>query len=71
MNRREFLNYCVKTGMAIGFGSLSSCVTTNKALPTAPGHATARQGVKPARIDAHGHTVLGLTADIITIIKYH
>ncbi|NNL41565.1 MAG: amidohydrolase family protein [Desulfobacterales bacterium] len=63
MDRREFLSHCVKTGMTIGFGSLASCVTTNRTLPTAPAHAITQQGVKPARIDAHGHTVRGLTPD--------
>lgn len=43
--------------MTIGFGSLASCVATNKTLPTAPAHDTA------LRFDVHGHTVHGLTAD--------
>ncbi|MDF1590547.1 MAG: hypothetical protein P1P89_03440, partial [Desulfobacterales bacterium] len=63
MNRRKFLSYCVKTGMTLGFGSLTSCVATNKTLPTAPAHPNALQGVKFARVDAHGHTVPGLKAD--------
>ncbi len=38
-------------------------MATNETLPTAPAHATARRGVKPTRVDTHGHTVRGLTAD--------
>lgn len=64
MNRREFLGYCVTAGMTIAFGSLASSGATNETSPTAPGwHATALRGVKPTRVDAHGHTVSGLTAD--------
>lgn len=63
MNRREFLSYCVKTGMTVGFGNFASFAAANKAFPSAPAHATARKGFRPARIDAHGHTVRGLTAD--------
>ncbi len=40
-------------------------MATNETLPTAPAHATARRGVKPTRIDTHGHTVSGLTADSV------
>ena len=36
---------------------------TKETFPTVPAHDTARQGIKPTRVDAHGHTVRGLTAD--------
>jgi predicted TIM-barrel fold metal-dependent hydrolase len=49
--------------MTIGLGSLASCAATNETLPAVPAHATARRGVKPTKIDVHGHTVPGLTAD--------
>lgn len=38
-------------------------MAANETLPTAPAHVTARRGVMPTRVDTHGHTVPGLTAD--------
>jgi len=38
-------------------------MATNETLPTAQAHATASRGVKPTRVDVHGHTVPGLTPD--------
>jgi len=73
-SRRTFIKYGLAT--AVGAAALRlegkpllsepgrpGQIAANETLPSAPAHANALRGVKPTRVDAHGHTVPGLTAD--------
>ena len=71
MNRREFISYLASAGMYIGSGSLATFASSNEKLPKALVNATAHRGVIPTRIDAHGHTVSGLTPErVIALMDY-
>lgn len=67
-SRRKFLKY----GLATVAGTVASRLEGAPLLSELanPAHAAAGQGVKPTRIDAHGHTVRGLTAEkVISLMQ--
>lgn len=51
MKRREFLGYCISTGMAIGLSGIASCLSTRSAL--SPEDKASLRGLRIA--DAHAH----------------
>jgi predicted TIM-barrel fold metal-dependent hydrolase len=72
LSRRTFIKYGIAAAGAVALGlegvSLSkpvnpSQITTNDTPTATPVYAASHGGVRPTRVDAHGHTVSGLTAD--------
>ncbi|UCH23033.1 MAG: amidohydrolase family protein [Deltaproteobacteria bacterium] len=63
MYRREFFSYCLRAGLGLGFSGLFSLAYSSEALRTTKARATDRRRMVSTRIDTHGHTVSGLTAD--------
>lgn len=61
ISRRTFIKY----GIAAAAEAMALRLEAAAALsePSTPPYATAHRGVRPTRVDAHGHTVPGLTAD--------
>ena len=59
LSRRTFIKYGIEATGAIALG-LAGCRSN---VSTTPFHGTSRRGVRPTRVDVHGHTVPGLTAD--------
>jgi len=61
MSRRTF----IKCGMAAAAEAMTLPLAAAAALsePTTVPHANPHRGARPTRVDAHGHTVPGLTAD--------
>lgn len=71
MDRREFITYCMRAGMSIGFGSLATFAYSDEKLQKTLAHTTTHRGVVPTRIDTHGHTVSGLTPErVIALMDY-
>lgn len=73
LSRRTFIKYGIAAAEAIALGlegelllskpASPSQITTNDTFTTTPFYAASHRGVRPTRVDAHGHTVPGLTAD--------
>lgn len=73
ISRRTFIKYGIVTAQTIVLGftgksllskpANSNQTTTNDALKTTPFYAASGRQTRRTRIDAHGHTVSGLTAD--------
>jgi len=59
LSRRTFIKYGIAAAEAIALG-LAGCRFNAS---TTPSYATSHRGVRPTRVDVHGHTVRGLTAD--------
>ena len=60
ISRRTFIKYGITTAALVSSG----CgITTNDTFRTTQFKAASHGRVRPTRVDAHGHTVLGLTAD--------
>jgi predicted TIM-barrel fold metal-dependent hydrolase len=69
MSRRTFIKY----GMAAAAEAMALplAAATTLALPSNVSHANPDRGARPTRVDAHGHTVPGLTADRVIALMDH
>jgi predicted TIM-barrel fold metal-dependent hydrolase len=73
LSRRTFIKHGIAAAGAIALGlegelllpkaASPSQITANDKFTTPPVYAASHPGVKPTRIDSHGHTIPGLTAD--------
>jgi len=59
ISRRTFIKYGIEATGAIALG-LAGCRSNTSITPF---YGTSRRGVRPTRVDVHGHPVPGLTAD--------
>lgn len=69
MSRRTF----IKCGMAAAAEAMALPLAAAAALsePSTVPHANPHRGARPTRVDAHGHTVPGLTADRVISLMDH
>jgi len=72
LSRRTFIKYGIAVvgaaalgleGVSLSKPASSNQITTNDTSATTPFYAASHGGIRPTRVDAHGHTVRGLTAD--------
>jgi predicted TIM-barrel fold metal-dependent hydrolase len=73
LSRRAFLKYGIVATGAVVLGpelARTGQTATDDTLKT-PAYTISRRGARPTRIDAHGHTVPGLTADRVISLMDH
>lgn len=68
LSRRAFIKYGIAAAGTVALGLegellFSKPASASQITTTAPSYANSHRGVRPTRVDAHGHTVRGLTAD--------